>query len=376
MDVVYAGSIPVLHPMNRVFIRKYGIFSSLGRNAEEVEDNLFKGKVAIKSDPDRSYFMSSLCGDVPFIDNERGLSQAATYAMQTIREIGPLPKNDIGMIYGCDSSTQAVIDCYETLKDKGETRRLSPEHTFKSLNSNITMNLAYRLGIDKLSLTLSSACSSAAHAIGVGFFLIKHGMMKHALVGGAQETTPYSLSSFDALRVFSKKASLPFSKDRSGLVPSGGAASLLLTSEESEENIAEILGWNFSTNKQRVNPSLDREIDCMCVWPTPNYINAHATGTLLGDETEAKAIFTIFGNIPYVTSTKCYTGHELWMAGASDLIYTLMMMKRGTIMPQLGDIENFGIRIPTKVVHTSIDLAISNSFGFGGTNCSLLIRNL
>ena len=136
--------------MNRVFIRKYGIFSSLGRNAEEVEDNLFKGKVAIKSDPDRSYFMSSLCGDVPFIENERGLSQAATYAMQTIREIGPLPKNNIGMIYGCDSSTQAVIDCYETLKEKGETRGLSPEHTFKSLNSNITMNLACKLGIDKL----------------------------------------------------------------------------------------------------------------------------------------------------------------------------------------------------------------------------------
>ena len=114
----------------------------------------------------------------------------------------------------------------------------------------------------------------------------------------------------------------------------------------------------------------------MCVWPTPAYINAHATGTYLGDEVEAKAIFATFGNIPYVTSTKCYTGHELWMAGASDLIYTLMMMKRGTIMPQLGEVENFGIRIPTEIVHTSIDIAISNSFGFGGTNCSLLIRNL
>ncbi|MFR9652173.1 MAG: beta-ketoacyl synthase N-terminal-like domain-containing protein, partial [Rikenellaceae bacterium] len=219
--------------------------------------------------------------------------------------------------------------------------------------------------------------------------------------GGAQEVNKYVVGSFDGLGAFSvlegepTKASRPFDKSRDGLVPSGGAATLILESYESAVArgatiLAEVKGYGFSSNGEHISvPNVDgprrslemalrdAEIDVANI----PYINAHATSTPLGDFNEAKAIAEVFkGYSPYVTSTKSMTGHEMWMAGASEVIYSILMMQNSFVAPNInfeqGDESTSQLNIPNRRVDMKFDKFLSNSFGFGGTNSTLIIGEL
>jgi 3-oxoacyl-[acyl-carrier-protein] synthase-1 len=233
----------------------------------------------------------------------------------------------------------------------------------------------------------------------LGYFLIKNGFQDIIICGGAQEINKYAMSSFDGLGVFSprehepSKASRPFDSSRDGLVPSGGGATLILESYESAINrgatiIAEVVGYGFSSNGGHIStpnvqgPStaMKRALDDANVKPSEiEYINAHATSTPVGDENEAKAIFEVFGeNNPYVSSTKSMTGHECWMAGASEVIYSILMMQNDFIAPNINlespDEDSSKLNLVKSTINKKFDIFLSNSFGFGGTNSALVVK--
>ena len=214
-------------------------------------------------------------------------------------------------------------------------------------------------------------------------------------------SNPYSVCSFDGISAFSKrenepeKASRPFDKNRDGLVPSGGAATVILEDYETAVKrgapiIAEVLGYGFSSNGDHISvPNVDGPARSLRMALAQaglqanqiGYINAHATSTMVGDQNEAKAIYQVFGNdMPPVTSTKSQTGHEMWMAGASEVIYSTLMMKNGFVAANLNfetpDEDSAKLNIPSKRIERNFDCFLSNSFGFGGTNSTLIIKNL
>jgi 3-oxoacyl-[acyl-carrier-protein] synthase-1 len=269
------------------------------------------------------------------------------------------------------------------------------------MNSTVTMNLACIFKLKGINLTISGACASGSHAIGLGSLLIQWGLQDCIVCGGAQEVNPYSIGSFDGISAFSvredepTKASRPFDRDRDGLVPGGGAATVIIESYESAVKrgapiLAEVCGYGFSSNGDHISvPNVDgpsrslqmaiREagIDIRKI----GYVNAHATSTPVGDRNEAKAIASVFGDYkPEVTSTKSMTGHEMWMAGASEVIYSMLMMKNDFIAPNINfenpDEDSAKLNIPAVRVHKHFDTFLSNSFGFGGTNSTLVIKNI
>ena len=219
------------------------------------------------------------------------------------------------------------------------------------------------------------------------------------MCGGAQEVNPWGVGSFDGLSAFStrvdepQKASRPFDKNRDGLVPSGGAASLVLESYESAVKrgapiIAEIASYGFSSNGDHMSvpnvegsaKSIRMAVNLSGINPADiKYVKAHATSTPIGDANEAQAIINVFGeNRPLVASTKSLTGHEMWMAGASEIIYSTLMMNNGFIAPNLNfeqpDDVSALLNIPTERIDMEFDSFLSNSFGFGGTNSTLIIK--
>jgi 3-oxoacyl-[acyl-carrier-protein] synthase-1 len=228
---------------------------------------------------------------------------------------------------------------------------------------------------------------------------IKQGLQDIVLCGGAQETNFYSMGSFDALSAFSirtdepTKASRPFDAGRDGLIPSGGAASLIL--EDYEHALkrgatiyAEVVGYGFSSNgKQISQPSdegcviaMQRAMDDAKITAADiDYVNAHATSTPQGDMAEAIALDKLFGvSRPLISSTKSMTGHECWMAGASEIIYSILMMQNSFIAPNINfekpDEYSKNLNLATETTEKNIDLLLSNSFGFGGTNSALVIK--
>ena len=221
------------------------------------------------------------------------------------------------------------------------------------------------------------------------------------VTGGAQEVNMLGVASFDGISAFSvretepAKASRPFDRDRDGLVPSGGAATVIL--EEYEHAVrrgapilAEVIGYGFSSNGEHISiPNVDGPACSLAMsiraagvrLDEIGYINAHATSTSVGDANEAKALYRIFGDSPIpVTSTKSQTGHEMWMAGASEVIYSLLMMKHGFIAPNLNfenpDEDSAKLHIPATRIEREFNTFLTNSFGFGGTNSILVIRAL
>jgi 3-oxoacyl-[acyl-carrier-protein] synthase-1 len=269
---------------------------------------------------------------------------------------------------------------------------------FKSMNSTVTMNLSTIFKLRGINLTISAACASGSHSLGLAYLLIKNGLQDAVVCGGAQETNKFSMASFDGLGVFSvredapTKASRPFDSGRDGLIPSGGAATLIVESLESAQRrganiIAEIVGYGFSSNGGHIStpnvdgPALAMERSLTQARLTAadiDYINAHATSTPLGDANEAKAIYEIFGNGVPVSSTKSMTGHECWMAGASEIIYSVLMMQNNFIAPNINldnpDEDAKKINLISETKNQKIDVFLSNSFGFGGTNSSLIVK--
>ena len=360
--------------MNRVVITGTGIYSCIGKNLSEVRQSLYDGKSGIVLDPERKEmgYRSSLTGFVErpqlkgILDRRARvmLPEQGEYAYmattEALKQAGIdqdyIDKNEIGIIYGNDSSAQPVIEAIDIIREKKDTMLVGSGNVFQVLNSTVNMNLATIFRLKGVNFTVSAACASGSHAIGLASMFIRNGMQDCIICGGAQETNKYSMGNFDALGAFSIRendptaASRPFDKHRDGLVPSGGAATVIVESLESAQRrgakiLGEVIGYGFSSNGEHIsNPSVQgpsrslrmamknsglkaSEID---------YVNAHATSTPAGDASEAKAIFDVFGevNTP-VSSTKSMTGHECWMAGASEIVYSLLMMRDSFIAPNI-----------------------------------------
>lgn len=404
--------------MKRVVITGMGIWSCLGTTIEEVKESLYNGKsgVGIQEERKAYGYQSSLTGIVKkpvlkgLIDRHlrRGMSEEAEYAfmasIQAMKMAGIdqeyMDNNEVGCIFGNDSSAKPVIDASRIMDEKHDTELLGQSFIFQAMNSTVTMNLSTIFRLKGANFTISAACASGSHSIGLAYLLIKNGLQDIILCGGAQETNFESMASFDALGAFSKnmerphEASRPFDKDRDGLVPSGGAAALIIEDYDhavarGANIIAEVVGYGFSSNGTSVisQPSdegciraMTRAMQDAGVKPSDiDYINAHATSTKQGDMFEAIAIDKLFrGEHALVSSTKSMTGHECWMAGASEVVYSLIMMHNNFVAPNINlqnpDEYAQHLNIPTKAVDTEINTVLSNSFGFGGTNSALVIK--
>ncbi len=394
-----------------------GIYSCIGKNLEEVKESLYNGKSGIGIDPLRSEmgFMSPLTGILErpdlkkLLDRKKRnfLPEQGEYAylatLEAFRNAGIddayLEANEVGILYGNDSSVYPIIEATDIIRAKKNTVLVGSGSIFQSMNSTVTMNLSVIFKLKGINFTVSGACASGSHAIGIAYLMIKNGLQDCIVCGGAQEVNPYSVGSFDGLGTFSKytedptKASRPFDKKRDGLVPGGGAATLIVESYESAVKrgapiLAEIISYGFSSNGDHIStPNVDgpcRSLES-CIKQSGldikeiQYINAHATSTPIGDMNEAKAIDCIFGSHkPFVTSTKSMTGHEMWMAGASEVIYSILMMNNNFIAPNLNfeepDESSALLNIPATRVDLEFDTFLSNSFGFGGTNSTLIIK--
>ena len=401
----------------RVVITGMGIYSCIGKNKEEVLKSLFEGKSGIGIAPDRKEmgYRSSLCGILEkpnlkgMLDRRQRLCipEHGQYAyLATVEALAQagindqfLAENEVGILYGNDSSAEAVITGIDVIREKKNTVLVGSGNIFQSMNSTITMNLSTIFNLRGINFTVSGACASGSHSIGMGYMLIKQGLQECVICGGAEEVNKYSVGNFDALNAFSTreddptKASRPFDKNRDGLVPSGGAATVILESYESAIKrgatiLGEVVGYGFSSNGEHISvPNVDgpkRSLqmtirDAGIELSDIKYVNAHATSTPIGDMNEAKAIAEVFGeHKPYVASTKSFTGHEMWMAGASEIIYSLLMMNNNFIAANLNfeepDEASANINIPTERVDIEFDTFLSNSFGFGGTNSTLIIK--
>ena len=403
----------------RVVITGMGIWSCLGKTLDEVCDALYKGKSGIVFSQERKDlgFRSALCAKVehpdlkPFVSRNlrQFMPEEAQYAYMATRaaladaklEQDYIDSHEIGIIYGNDSVAEATMRALDKFREFHDTSACGSGAIFQSMNSTVTMNLACLFRLKGINLTASAACASGSHAVGLAYLLIRNGLQDCVVCGGAQEANLYSVAAFDGIQSFSvredmpEKASRPFDRDRDGLVPGGGAATVVVESYEHAVKrgapiLAEIVSWGFSGNGNHIStPNIEgpaRSLE-LClkngnVQPGQiGYINAHATSTRIGDAREAQAIAQVFGGLSVpVTSTKSQTGHEMWMAGASELIYSILMMKNdfiaGNINFENPDEETACIHVLPETKETHFDMFLSNSFGFGGTNSTLIVKNL
>lgn len=403
--------------MNRVVITGIGIYSCIGKDLGEVRDSLYQGRSGIIMDEIRKSFgyRSGLTGFVerPNLKNvldrrarimlpEQGeYAYVATVEALKVAEMDQdyISQHEVGVLYGNDSSAKPIIEATDIIREKKDTMLVGSGYVFQTMNSTVTMNLATIFKLKGINFTVSAACASGSHAIGLGYHFIKTGLQDCIICGGTQEINIYSMGSFDALSAFSIrestpcKASRPFDRSRDGLVPSGGAATVILESMESAIKrgapiLAEISGYGFSSNGGHIsNPTVDGPVRSLQMAlknaglqaSEIDYINAHATSTPAGDSSEAKAIDEVFGDYrPFVSSTKSMTGHECWMAGASEIVYSVIMQQNYFIAPNINfenpDEESAKLNIVTKTIEKKIDTVLSNSFGFGGTNSTLIIK--
>lgn len=405
--------------MKRVVITGMGIWSCLGNNVNDVCHSLYTGKSGIGIDHERiDYgFRSGLTGIVErpqlkkILDRRTrvGLSEEAEYAFMASKEAFEMAQideqfllnNEVGCIFGNDSSAKAIIEAANIMEEKHDTAMIGSGLIFQGMNSTVNMNMSTIFHLRGVNFSVSAACASGSHSIGLGYMLIKQGLQDLVLCGGAQEVNKYSMSSFDALNTFSvhmddpTRASRPFDKDRDGLVPSGGAAALILEDydhaiKRGAKILCEVCGYGFSSNGGGISQPSDegsyvamtRAIkDAGLEAKDIDYINAHATSTYQGDMFEAIAINRIFnGQHALVSSTKSMTGHECWMAGASEIVYSILMMQNNFVAPNINFDNPDEYSAPLNIAKVTIDIEVntvlSNSFGFGGTNSALVIKKL
>lgn len=402
----------------RVVITGMGIWSCLGTDLETVKQSLYEGKsgIGLQSERLEYGYRSALTGIVeePVITKKMldrhtraGMPEEARYAymssLQAFEQANItdeyLREHEIGCIFGNDSSAKPVIEASKIMDEKHDSAMLGYGLIFQSMNSTVNMNLSTIFHLRGVNFTISAACASGSHSIGLGYMLIKQGMQDVVLCGGAQETNFYSMASFDALGAFSvrmdepTKASRPFDRDRDGLVPSGGAASLVLEDYEHAKArganiLAEVIGYGFSSNGGGISQPSDegsvvamtRALDMSGVKAEDiDYINAHATSTHQGDMYEAMALNRMFGGKhALISSTKSMTGHECWMAGASEAVYSILMMQNDFVAPNINfehpDEYSEKMNLAITTVETELNLVLSNSFGFGGTNSALVLK--
>jgi 3-oxoacyl-[acyl-carrier-protein] synthase-1 len=401
----------------RVVITGMGIWSCLGTSLDAVSDSLRHGRSGIGVDPARkSYgYQSTLTGIVPTPDlkglldrrQRMCLSEEAEYAYMASREALAnammdeeyLQHHEIGVIFGNDTSSKSVVESAKLMEEVKDTSLLGSKWIFQSMNSTVNMNMSTIFHLKGVNFTVSAACASGSHAIGLGYMFIRQGLQDMILCGGAQETNYYAMASFDALDTFSKRmdapmlASRPFDRDRDGLVPSGGAAAIMLEDYDHAKArgahiIAEVIGYGFSSNGGGISQANDdgsikamqrAMTDAEISADEIDYVNAHATSTPQGDMYEARAIDALFrGRHALVSSTKSMTGHECWMAGASEIVYSVLMMRGNFVAPNVNfdnpDEYSAHLNIARHTVETEVQCVLSNSFGFGGTNSALVVK--
>ena len=318
----------------RVVITGMGIWSCLGKNKEEVEAALREGRSGIGIDPQRIEYgyRSPLTGIVekPQLKGKLDrklrmyLAEEGEYAymatVEAFQQAGIndayLLYNEVGVLFGNDSSAKAVIESHEIALEKKDTTLVGSAAIFQSMNSTVTMNISTIFHLKGINMTIRAACASGSHSIGLGALLIRNGLQDMVLCGGAQETNYLSMGSFDGISAFSTrideptKASRPFDRDRDGLVPSGGAAALVLEDYDhavarGATILAEVCGYGFSSNGE-IHISQPSEEGCQRAMTRAmneagvkaediDYVNAHATSTPQGDMFEAMALKNMFG---------------------------------------------------------------------------------
>lgn len=403
----------------RVVITGMGIWSCIGTSKQEVLDSLREGRSGIGREAARMEYgyQSDLTGIVPRPELKpllhrrlrAGLSEEAEYSYMAAKEaFGQalvtdeyLQDHEVGIIFGNDSSAKPVIEADRLLQEKHDTALLGSGLIFQSMNSTVNMNLSSIFRLRGINFSVSAACASGSHSVGMAYLLIKQGLQDMVLCGGAQEVNYYSMASFDALGTFSKrmsepqKASRPFDRDRDGLVPSGGAAAVVLEDYENAVKrgapiLAEVVGYGFSSNGGGISQPSD--VGCVTAMSRAlasaglsaddiDYVNAHATSTPQGDMFEAIALDRLFhGKHALISSTKGMTGHECWMAGASEIVYSVLMMQNDFVAPNLNfenpDQYSEHLNLALKPTKAKIDKVISNSFGFGGTNSAIVLKKI
>ena len=399
--------------MKNVVITGVGIKSCIGNSYNDVLESLKNGKSGIVSNS--SYadmgFRSQVSGsmDIDFsklIDRKllRFMGESAAYSYLAAKdaiEMSSLTEEDldsprVGIVAGSGgASTRVMVSTADITREKGP-KRIGPYAVTKSMGSSISAILGTAFKIKGVNYSISSACATSAHCIGHGADLIKSGQQDIVIAGGGEDEHWSSSSLFDAMGALSsnfndvpKKASRPYDKNRDGFVISGGSGILILEEEEHAKkrsaNILAKLSGYFATSDgyDMVAPSGEGALRCMqgalkSYGSDVDYINTHGTSTPVGDLAELNAIKELFvNNSPFISSTKSMTGHSLGATGAQEAIYSIMMLRDKFIAPSINieDVcdEAKGIKLNTETTSSEIKSAMSNSFGFGGTNASLIV---
>ena len=412
--------------MRRVVVTGMGIWSCIGQDLQTVSESLKKGRSGIIFDPKRIEYglQSGLIGNVHRPDLKPLLSRklratmsedteyAYIAARQAFEQAGTsdeyLRQNEVGIVWGNDSGASTVVEGHTIMEQFHESIMLGPTRIFQGGASSAVMNMCTIFHLRGCGITTAAGCASSSHSIGLAMMLVQTGKQEMVLAGGSSEIHPMMTVAFDATNVLSLRnndpehASRPFDAGRDGMVFSGGAAALVLEEYEHAKArgatiLAEVCGYGFSSNgtDEISMPSADAEyiamkraLDDAGLQPSDiDYVNAHATSTIAGDIAEAKALTRLFSQEsrvksqkPFVSSTKSMTGHENWMAGASEAVYSILMMQNNFVAPNINLVRKIDeakdLNIVSETVYTPINTVLSNSSGMGGTNSALVFRKV
>ena len=403
--------------MKRVVITGLGIVSSIGTNKQGVLESLKQGRSGISFNQEYADmgFRSHVCGPIGIDTNalidrkvRRFMGDAAAFnyiAMREGIEDAGLTEADIsnprtGLITGSGgASTENIVTATDTLRSKG-MRRVGPYMVPRTMGSTTSACLSTAFKIKGVAYSISSACATSAHCIGNGYELIQMGKQDIVFAGGAEEVHWSMTMLFDAMGALSSKyndapetASRPYDVTRDGFVISGGGGVLILEELEHARSrgariYAELVGYGATSDGfDMVQPSGEGAVRCMrqaleSVDGGVDYINAHGTSTPVGDTRELEAIREVFGErLPSISSTKSLSGHALGAAGVNEAIYTLLMMEAGFVSASanIQDLDPGAEGMPIvreRLDGAQLDTAMSNSFGFGGTNATLVFSRL
>ena len=403
--------------LKRAVITGIGAISCIGNNISEITKSLKLGSSGIRFNESykelgmRSHISGSINLNLKdLIDRKhlRFMGEAASYAYLSTAEaikdsgldLSRFSSQDVGVIAGSGgASSRSQVEAADIVKSKG-VKRIGPYRVTQTMGNTVSAALATFFGIKGVNFSISSACSTSAHCIGSALEQIQLGKQKIILAGGAEDEHWTMSSMFDAMGALSssynespEKASRPFDKDRDGFVIAGGAGMLVVEEldhalERNADIYAEITGYGATSDgDDMVHPSGEGATNCMLKAvemhgkDNIDYINAHGTSTPAGDPVELESIKKVFiDKIPPISSTKSQTGHTLGAAGALESIFSLLMLKNSFISKTLNlsssiD-EGEGLDLVSEVRDQDLDAVMNNSFGFGGTNVSLVFEKL
>ena len=403
--------------LKRAVITGIGAISCIGNNISEITKSLKSGTSGIHFNESykelgmRSHISGSINLNLKdLIDRKhlRFMGEAASYAYLSAAEaikdsgldLSRFSSLDVGVIAGSGgASSRSQVEAADIVKSKG-VKRIGPYRVTQTMGNTVSAALATFFGIKGVNFSISSACSTSAHCIGSALEQIQLGKQKIILAGGAEDEHWTMSSMFDAMGALSssynespEKASRPFDKDRDGFVIAGGAGMLVVEEldhalERNADIYAEITGYGATSDgDDMVHPSGEGATNCMLKAvemhgkDNIDYINAHGTSTPAGDPVELESIKKVFiDKIPPISSTKSQTGHTLGAAGALESIFSLLMLKNSFISKTLNlsssiD-EGEGLDLVSEVRDQDLDAVMNNSFGFGGTNVSLVFEKL